>query len=92
MVMTLFRKIIRFFLKSSFLDDFFLFLCLARAEWRENMVRFILPQLNFDEEKMLFFSMKWAFLKQKDMNETKTGIKRNEFMKSRFMKVRTFAK
>lgn len=90
--MTLFRKIIRFFLKSSFLDDFFLFLCLARAEWRENMVRFILPQLIFDEEKMLFFSMKWAFFKQKDMNETKTGIKRNEFMKSRFMKVRTFAK
>lgn len=41
---------------------------------------------------MLFFSMKWAFFKQKDMNETKTGIKRNEFMKSRFMKVRTFAK
>lgn len=36
--------------------------------------------------------MKWAFFKRKDINETKIGIKRNEFMKSRFMKVRTFAK
>ena len=92
MVMTLFRKIIRFFLKSSFLDDFFLFLCLARAEWRENMVRFILPQLNFVGEKTLFFSMEWAFFERSGLNETKTGTKRNKFMKDRFIKVRTFAK
>lgn len=61
MVMTLFRKIIRFFLKSSFLDDFFLYLGSARAGECENKAHFILSKLIFDEEKMLFLSMKWAF-------------------------------
>jgi hypothetical protein len=80
-------------LKSSFFRTiFFVYLGSERAGECENKAHFILSKLIFNEEKMLFFSMKWAFFKQKDMNETKTGIKRNEFMKSRFMKVRTFAK
>lgn len=56
------------------------------------MVRFILSQLNFVGEKTLFFSMKWAFFERSGLNETKTGTKRNKFMKDRFIKVRTFAK
>lgn len=91
--MTLFRKKYPFLFEVVFFRTiFFVYLGSARAGERENKAHFILSKLIFDEEKMLFFSMKWAFLKQKDMNETKTGIKRNEFMKSRFMKVRTFAK